>query len=41
MTDELLTPREDGIVMLVLSRPDKRDAMTKPLWQRHGDCCIC
>jgi enoyl-CoA hydratase len=37
MTDELLMQREDGIVTLVLNRPDKLNAMTKPLWRRLGE----
>ncbi len=37
MTNELLTQREDGIVTLVLNRPDKLNAMTKPLWRRLGE----
>src|SRR3982074_3295951 len=37
MTEELLTQREDGIVTLVLTRPDKLNAMTKPLWRRLGE----
>src|SRR5947209_16833761 len=37
MTDELLTQREAGIVTLVLNRPDKLNAMTKPLWRRVGE----
>jgi enoyl-CoA hydratase/carnithine racemase len=37
MTDELLTRREASIVTLVLNRPDKLNAMTKPLWRRLGE----
>lgn len=37
MTNELLTQREDGIVTLVLNRPDKLNAMTKPLWRLLGE----
>jgi enoyl-CoA hydratase len=37
MTDELLTQREDGIVTLTINRPDKLNAMTKPLWRRLGE----
>src|SRR5258708_22438962 len=37
MADERLRGREDGIVTLVLNRPDKLNAMTKPLWRRLGE----
>jgi enoyl-CoA hydratase len=37
MSDELLTQRDGDIVTLVLNRPDKLNAMTKPLWARLGE----
>lgn len=37
MTDELLTHRDGGIVTLVLNRPHKLNAMTKPLWRALGE----
>lgn len=37
MTDELLTRRDGGIVTLVLNRPHKLNAMTKPLWRALGE----
>src|SRR5260221_3233219 len=37
MTEALLTDREDGLATVVLSGPDKLNAMTKPLWRRLGE----
>src|ERR1700737_2968361 len=37
MTSELLEQRDGGIVTLVINRPAKLNAMTKPLWQLLGD----
>jgi enoyl-CoA hydratase len=37
MTEELLIQRDGGIVTLVLNRPQKLNAMTKPLWRRLGE----
>jgi enoyl-CoA hydratase/carnithine racemase len=36
MTEELLVRRDGAIVTLVLNRPQKLNAMTKPLWQALG-----
>jgi enoyl-CoA hydratase/carnithine racemase len=36
MSEELLVQRNGAIVTLVLNRPHKLDAMTKPLWQKLG-----
>jgi hypothetical protein len=37
MTSELLTERDGDIVTLTLNRPQKLNAMTKPLWGRLGE----
>jgi enoyl-CoA hydratase len=37
MTNELLTQREGGIVTLTINRPEKLNAMTKPLWRVLGE----
>ena len=36
MSDVLLTSRDRGVVTLTLNRPDKLNAMTKPLWKALG-----
>jgi enoyl-CoA hydratase len=36
MSEELLVQRDGTIVTLVLNRPHKLNAMTKPLWQKLG-----
>ena len=36
MSEELLVRRDAGIVTLVLNRPEKLNAMTKPLWRLLG-----
>jgi len=37
MTDDLVTERDGEIVTLTLNRPEKLNAMTKPLWGRLGE----
>jgi enoyl-CoA hydratase len=37
MTSELLEQRDGGIVTLVINRPAKLNAMTKPLWRLLGE----
>lgn len=37
MTSELLERRDGGIVTLTINRPEKLNAMTKPLWLLLGD----
>jgi enoyl-CoA hydratase len=37
MTEDLLVRRDGAIVTLVLNRPQKLNAMTKPLWRRLGE----
>src|SRR5882724_11028789 len=37
MANELLELREGGIVTLTINRPDKLNAMTKPLWRLLGE----
>ena len=36
MTDTILVLRDGGIVTVVLNRPEKLNALTKPMWQRLG-----
>ena len=36
MTELILVQRDDGIATVVLNRPDKLNAMTKPMWQGLG-----
>jgi enoyl-CoA hydratase len=37
MTDLILVERDGPIATVVLNRPDKLNAMTKPMWRRLGD----
>jgi enoyl-CoA hydratase len=37
MTDTILVQRDGSIVTVVLNRPEKLNALTKPMWQRLGD----
>ena len=37
MANELLEQRDGGIVTLTINRPDKLNAMTKPLWRLLGE----
>ncbi len=37
MPDTILTERDGAIVTVVLNRPDKLNALTKPMWQRLGE----
>jgi len=37
MDDTILVDRRDGIVTVTLNRPDKLNAMTKPMWGRLGE----
>ncbi len=37
MTDTILVQRDGGLVTVVLNRPEKLNALTKPMWQRLGD----
>src|SRR5438128_8705042 len=37
MTNELLEQRDNGIVTLTINRPEKLNAMTKPLWRLLGE----
>ena len=37
MTNEILLAREGAIVTVTLNRPQKLNAMTKPMWQRLGE----
>ena len=37
MNDSILVQRDAGIVTVVLNRPEKLNALTKPMWQRLGD----
>ena len=37
MTDTILTHRDGSIVTVVLNRPEKLNALTKPMWQRLGE----
>jgi len=37
MDDTILVERRDGIVTVILNRPDKLNAMTKPMWGRLGE----
>ncbi|MEO8281751.1 MAG: enoyl-CoA hydratase/isomerase family protein, partial [Ideonella sp.] len=36
MTADILIQREGAIATVVLNRPDKLNALTKPMWQRLG-----
>ncbi len=37
MTDTILTHRDGPIATVVLNRPEKLNALTKPMWQRLGE----
>lgn len=37
MADLILTERDGAIATVVLNRPDKLNALTKPMWQRLGE----
>ena len=37
MTDTVLVEREDDIATVVLNRPEKLNAFTKPMWKRMGE----
>jgi len=37
MTDTILTHRDGSIATVVLNRPEKLNALTKPMWQRLGE----
>ena len=37
MTDTILVQRDGDIATVVLNRPEKLNALTKPMWQRLGD----
>ncbi len=37
MTDPILVQRDGAIATVVLNRPNKLNAMTKPMWRRLGD----
>ena len=40
MTDAVLVQRGGGIVTVVLNRPEKLNALTKPMWQRLGEAFV-
>jgi enoyl-CoA hydratase/carnithine racemase len=40
MTDTILVLRDGDIATVVLNRPEKLNALTKPMWQRLGDAFI-
>ena len=37
MADTILVERDGDIATVVLNRPEKLNALTKPMWQRLGD----
>ena len=37
MTEAILVERDGGIVTVVLNRPEKLNALTRPMWKRLGD----
>ena len=37
MTETILVRRDGGLVTVVLNRPEKLNALTKPMWQRLGE----
>ncbi|WP_135077824.1 enoyl-CoA hydratase-related protein [Terasakiella sp. SH-1] len=37
MSDPILVQRDDAIVTITLNNPEKRNALTKPAWQKLGD----
>ena len=40
MTDTLLVQRDGDIATVVLNRPEKLNALTKPMWERLGDAFL-
>jgi enoyl-CoA hydratase/carnithine racemase len=40
MTDTILVERDGPIATVILNRPEKLNALTKPMWQRLGDTFI-
>ena len=40
MSEILLQSRVDDIVTLTINRPEKLNAMTKPLWGELGDAIV-
>lgn len=40
MTDTILVQREGDIASVVLNRPEKLNALTKPMWRRLGDAFL-
>jgi enoyl-CoA hydratase len=40
MSEILLQSREGDIVTLTINRPEKLNAMTKPLWGELGDAMV-
>ena len=37
MTDTILVARDGAIATVVLNRPEKLNALTKPMWRRLGE----
>ncbi len=40
MTDTILVLRDGDIATVVLNRPEKLNALTKPMWERLGDAFL-
>lgn len=40
MSDPILVQRDGAIVTIVLNNPEKRNALTKPAWQKLGDVMV-
>jgi enoyl-CoA hydratase/carnithine racemase len=40
MTDTILVQRDGDVATVVLNRPEKLNALTKPMWQRLGDAFL-
>ena len=40
MTDTILVRRDGAIATVMLNRPDKLNALTKPMWQRLGEAFL-